>query len=511
MALDLWVIAPVTAALCTLGSGLAAVSRSGAPPGRTVYFALSLAIAAELVWLAAFHAQLQGTPMLSLSAIASMSSVGLCPLLVAFGVRFGQRLGHSVGGLAPLLLSVLIGLVLLYWGANGRGIEILESESGEPLIGLTPGASRATAMALLLAGCFGVVRFQALMEAARRAGVESLSRAALGPLLGYVILVLVTSQFLLYGLCSTRLLAVGSLALVPVSLSLIPVFGRNVTPPPVLPSSSRLVGSTLLLLVLGLFLVGLAAFGEVIDQFFPSRNLLWYRWGGTVLVIIIAALSVVPSVRRPLSEYFDRNLYPHRWDFRKEWARANAALGPVESRSVLLSRIRGFLEETLGPTGVGLWVRARGGDRMEAVEETGLALPPLDPDNPLRRALDQGGPLLQFDHRARRLEDLPPIVENLDLIEGKGFRIFLSIRANREELGVLGIAPASMPRLDADHKHLLQNFASQLAHVLWMLRRIERPGPASAAEATRPGAAGAGAAPIPQDAPLWRKHGVDSS
>lgn len=469
---DPWAIPPLIAATCTMVTMLAALFRGGAPPGRLVFVLLAAGVIVELLWLAGFYAGLDPETMDLLSRAASFFAVALIPLLVAFSCRFGQHLSpYARQRLVPIGLSVAAFLGLWFWGAGRNAIELMEIPQGRDiLLGLEPGPSRATAVGLLLAGCFGAVRLRSVVEAARVAGVGGLARSGLAPMLGYFLLVLAMSQILLYGAFSLRILAFGSLALVPVMAGLFPVFAFRSDPSPVLPASAKLQSSSLLLLALGLFMVGLAALGEVLHQFFPQQGLFWFRWGSTSLGLLFAGLAVVPGVRRLLTRAFDRGLYASRWDFRREWRKINNLLETVDTPSQLVTQLHHYLADAFGPTGVALWLRR--GDAsgtLQPVLLDGMTLPLLGPGNPIHRSLREAAGMIEFQSRPRRLEDLPPLVENLDLIDAKGFRVFIQLRTRGQDLGVLALAPAPGFQLDADHRALLENVVGQLVpHVaLW--------------------------------------------
>jgi cadmium resistance protein CadD (predicted permease) len=466
MSFDFWVVAPLSAAAATTFTALAALVRRGLPSGRVTLFLLLLSVTLPLLWLAGLEAGYEGIFGGKLETAVVTSVVALPTLLLAFSVRFGQRATHFVrGGLVPLTISAVASISLAIWQARSTGLGVIGLDDGEILLALAPGPSRAAAVALLLAGCYGVVRLQAVLEASRRAGLVNLARATVGPLFGSVALVLTTSQLLLYGALPFRLLAFGALALIPISITLTPLLLQKQDADPLLPESATLQTSSLLLLGLGLFLTALAAGGEMIHQFLPDQGRLWFRWGGAIILVSFAVLSVLPMIRRPLSEYFDRSLYANRWDFRGEWGRVNDVMAPTGSLEETLGRLREYLEGIFGPIGLVLWMDEGEAD-WRPVTAGASDLPALARNNPLRHVDIENEQVIECKIENSRLHELPLIVENIDLVETLGFRVFLPLVRHGTQFALIGVALPHGNRLDSDHRALLRNVTGQLANNL---------------------------------------------
>lgn len=466
------VLAPLCGALVCLATLLATVG-TGPPLGRRAYGVLLLSTATLLLWLAAFLGESAwvGTPAFQGAAVGAL--LLFAPALVLVAARFGQPAarGRSEGFMALALAIAASTGVGLWIGAGTESS--LHSRDGALVLALAPGPARAAAVTLLLAGCYAIGRFQAALEASRRAGIDALGRALVGPLFATVALVLTTSQLLLYGALPLELVAIGSLVVVPTTLVTWPVLLGPQRSLAALPETARTPTSGLLLLGLGLFLVSLAALGQVVHQFFPERGLLWFRYGGTAMLLAFALFALLPSVRGPLSEYFDRSLYAQRWDFRHEWHRANRTCAPAPSTAVLVQRVRAYLDEIVGPTAVAVWIPQPGSGHWRAVTSGSVDLEPLGPENPLRTAVAAEPELLEFVvERPQRFADLPAVVENLGLMEERGFRIFVGLRRGDECFSVLGLAPPHGFRLDREHRVLLRNFAGQLANTLWGMLQL---------------------------------------
>ncbi|MCA9728096.1 MAG: hypothetical protein KC729_10465 [Candidatus Eisenbacteria bacterium] len=474
MGIDLWLI---SAALCSLTAlivvGVATV-RSGPPPGRGALAAFLLACAVDWAWLGAQHSDYRfwnPGAMAMGDVVAAIASVALAPLGVLLAIRFGQSasLGrHS--GLPALLLAALAAPVLLFVGLRSEEAVFLLNEGGDILLALQAGPARAVAVLVLVTSCYGLMRLFGVAVLARRRGLSQLARAAFALGAGLAGLFLVASQLLLYGALSLRLITFGSLTSVPLLATCLPALGSRHPGKEALPASVKPTGSMLLLLGLGLFLIALAGIGQVVHQTMPEHGLLWFRWGGAVLVVLAAVVGAVPAVRRPLTAYFDPDHGGTSWDFRREWARANAALGPARTREELVQRLRTHLESIFGPTGIAFWWAPNTQSRAEACGTGNVVLPSLEPENPLYRRAARGDEVLELVHPTQRLEELPLVVENHELIERFGFRVFSSTRIG-EGVGILGIAPPPEVRFEQDQCALIANLTGMVATYFPLLER----------------------------------------
>lgn len=465
MSVDLWAVSAgmtVITAVVTLAASL----RSGPPPGRTLLALFLVAFAIDVTWLGAQHSDYRfwnPGAMALWDEIAAVASVAMAPLGIALSNRFGQRSSTVLrSGLAPLLLASSAAIVLLWMVLHGESVAFLSSEGGDILLGLHAGPARAIAVLVLISSCYAVVRFYGIAITARRNGLSPLGRAAFAIGAGFAGLFLIASQLLLYGALSLRLITFGSLTAIPLLLTCLPVLIKRDGVEQALPSAARPAGAMLLLLGLGLFLIALAGIGQVVHQTMPEHGLLWFRWGGAVLLLLVTALGALPAVRHPLSAYVDPERGTSGWDFRREWTRASLALGPARSRDELVLRLRAYLETVFGPTGTAFWWAAHPEAPAEPFHAGALLLPTLAVENPLRRRAAREEEVFQLVHPAQRLEELPLVVENHDLIERHGFRVFGSAKIG-DSLGILGMAPPPGTRLDRDQCALIANLTAMVA------------------------------------------------
>jgi len=349
----------------------------------------------------------------------------------------------------------------LTWGGSGGGITIdLDSR-----------ADRAVTVFVLLAGALGIVRLHGLWDLARREGRPRLRRAALGPLLGSLGLFLLAAQALLYGRTALHILSLASLIFVPAGVLLLPIF-RAGEEEAALPARARRSVSSLILIGLGAFLVSLAVLGQVIHRYLPEQELVWFYWGGAILLLVFASLWLIPSLREALIRWFGPGQGLHA-DPRWEWARVNQALVPVESPAQLTAKLGPLLQDLIGRSAVVLWLAEPSGERFAPVASEGRSYPALERNNPLLTALREGNGVLNLGKPPSRLAQLPPFVENQELVDRLGFRLFVALRAGGEELGLLGLSPKSK-HLGPESFGLLENLGAQLSNVVWGMTLAER-------------------------------------
>jgi hypothetical protein len=179
-------------------------------------------------------------------------------------------------------------------------------------------------------------------------------------------------------------------------------------------------------------------------------------------MVLATVVVAIPAVRHPLAAYFDQDRGAVSWDFRREWAQANALVGSAESREDLIARLRAHLETLLGPTGTVFWWASGPEQPAAAYSAGGIRVPELAPENPLRRRAARQPEVLELSLPTQRLEELPLVVENHDLIERSGFRVFGSVQVG-PSVGILGLAPPAGVQLDNDQRALVSNLTGMVS------------------------------------------------
>jgi hypothetical protein len=181
---------------------------------------------------------------------------------------------------------------------------------------------------------------------------------------------------------------------------------------------------------------------------------------------------MVPGLREWLRRYFEPAIAA-KGDPRWEWSRTNRALAQVDTVEELARRVNDLIEDVLRGARAVLWLRDP--DGSEILREIGghAAVPALHPANPLRGAggSEAGGEepqIIDLSRPPTRVRQLALYVENLDLIDTLGVRVFVPLRMGTEELGMLGLDPRSRP-VGSDAKAFLQNLGAQLSNLLWTL------------------------------------------
>jgi signal transduction histidine kinase len=465
-----WLTIPAVAALLLLAG--AAFSRRGAPAGRGLLGLIALAGSLCLGLLA--YAVVGGVAWWSglFDAAAALLIPFLAALWMIFVSRFGQGEG-SPSHTAILSVAALSGAALLaIWRIQSGVMAWSDGGGAGPLLELDSMPERATTGFVLLGGALGVVRLQALWEAARCEGKVRLRRAVLGPLIASLVLFLLGSQALLYGRASVRILAMASLILSAACLFPLPLLRRPGEGEAALPPWVHRGPSSLVLIGLGTFLVALAVLGQAVHRYLPEEEFIWFHWGGTILLSFFASLWLIPGLRDSLRRWFSP-AQASPGDPRWEWARVNQALVPVESPVELAAKVSSLVEDLLGRAGVALWLTDPAGDQMLPVGEADRGLPPLAVKNPLVAAVRGESRVLNLSRPPDRLSGLPPYVENQELVDRLGFKVFVGLRVGDEALGMLGLAPKGQ-HLGSETEATLENLGAQLSNVVWGMTLAER-------------------------------------
>ena len=336
----------------------------------------------------------------------------------------------------PATLVISAGLVIA--GAFAPGAAEVTRVAGGANLVLHNTAARGVAGALLLAGAFGVIRFQALAEAARRDHVPILRHAASGLVIASLGIFLFASQTLLYGAVSLSVLALASLALVPATIAAWPAWRSRDANLVRLPVGSRPVSASAVLLVLGVFLITLAFLGELFERYAPVGRQIWFQWGSPILLGLLASLWFVPGLRRRLRRALRVQQISEQYSWNHAALTDHAARGAAAGAAQQLAH---WMEGNAGRPGVAIWVRREDGSAYDPWTSGSPELPPLASTNPLPRALAGDRHFLDLTEPPERLALIPTYVENIDLVEGRGFRLFAGLRSGEETFAILGVAP----------------------------------------------------------------------
>ena len=460
-----WALIPIPAIAALLLAAVAALHRKGPPAGRTVFALFAVDLALPLSFLVA--AQWQPTAVLTqvLAAGASFGLVAFPALVLVLAFRFGREEGGLVRFGAPMVaLAGATSLVLVLAGACDVGavrIELVGESSSFEIGNL---AARALLGELLLVGAASVVLFQSLWESARRARKPRLRRAAAGFLLTSLATFLVTGQTLLYGGAALRVLSLATLGALPAALTALPVFFSRETDGLTLSDHARCGISSGALMGLGVFLIALAVVGETIERIAPAGRLLWFHWGGTILVGGFAAIWLVPGLRGRARAWFRVPMLPARYDW--DWRPLRASDCPRAAVGAVLTSAVGLFEEGLGYAGSALWIRCDDPPGYEPWSTHASPLPFLRLDNPLPGLFHPWAPVVDLTRPPESLARMAAYVENFELVERQGFRLFVALSSGSGMFGILAFAPRGA-RTDDSAALALELSAGPLAAVIW--------------------------------------------
>ncbi|MDH4100853.1 MAG: PEP-CTERM system histidine kinase PrsK [Nitrospirota bacterium] len=201
----------------------------------------------------------------------------------------------------------------------------------------------------------------------------------------FVVLIFYYSKGLLYRTIDMNLLPVRSLALLLGALLIIYSklargSGEKIR------VSGNMVYKSLVLLVVGLYLLGLGLVGEGLKHFGESfqRSMII----GIALVAGIGLLLILLSetVKRRIRVFLHKNFYQHKYDYRTQWLQFTARLSASKSRAQLLRSIVSGFCEIFGMSGGALFLKDENSDEHRfhlemtyEMEDEGLRITEDDP------------------------------------------------------------------------------------------------------------------------------------
>jgi hypothetical protein len=411
--------------------------------------------------------QWQPTPVLTrlLSVGASLGLIAFPVLVLVLAFRFGRE-GGGLGrfGVPLVTLAGATSLLLLLAGAYGAGaarIEFLGESSSFEVRNL---AARALLGELLITGAAGVVLFQSFRESARRARKPRLRRAAAGLILSSLAIFLVAGQTLLYGGAALHVLSLATLGALPAALAVLPAFLSREADDLTLFDRARCGISSGALMGLGAFLIALAVVGETIEKIAPAGRLLWFHWGGAILVGGFATIWLVPGLRERARTWFRVPAPPARYDW--DWRPLLTPAGPCRASGAVLASAVGIFEETLGHVASALWIRCDDPPGYEPWSTHGSPLPFLHHDNPLPGLFHPWAPVVDLTKPPASLARVAAYVENIELVERQGFRLFVALSSGAGVFGIVAFAPREQ-HTDPSSVAALELSAGPLAAVVW--------------------------------------------
>lgn len=460
-----WALVPVPVIASLLGGAIAALHRKGPPNGRTAFALFAVAVSLPVGFLAAV--QWQPTAVLTrlLAVGATVGLVAFPSMTLVLALRIGREGGRLGRFGVPMVAAVgVTSLALLFAGAHGSGAVRIDLSAESSAFEIRNLAARALLGELLLVGAAGVVLFQSLWESARRARKPRLRRAAAGFVLTSLAVFLVAGQTLLYGGAALRVLSLATLGALPAALAALPAFLSRETEDLTVFDRSRCGISSGALMGLGVFLIALAVVGEIIEKLAPAGRLLWFHWGGTILVGGFAAIWLIPGLRGRARTWFRVPVLPARYDW--DWRPLRRLTGPRPAAGPVLAHTVRIFEESLGPAVPALWIRCDDPPGYESWSTHGSPLPFLHDDNPLPALFRSWAPVVDLTKPPTSLARVAAYVENLELVERQGFRLFVALSSGAGMFGILALAPRGSQQDDAAAL-TLELAAGPLSAVIW--------------------------------------------
>lgn len=230
--------------------------------------------------------------------------------------------------------------------------------------------------------------------------------------------------------------------------------------------SREVVYHSTVLIVSGLYLLGMAAAGYYVQQFGGD-------WG-KISVIVIAVVTIVTltlglsseSIRARLRVWISQHFFSHKYDYRKEWLRFTGTLSHESETLSFHQRLLHAIGDLVDSTGGAIW--------LHMPEDQSFALQTHVNMGDKLRAIPESHPLVTYLSRSGEIIDLEQLRRNQghqeapDLPEwlAKDIRAWLIIPLVHRDvlIGFVALARSRAPRpLDWEDHNLLRVAGQQVA------------------------------------------------
>ena len=356
---------------------------------------LGLSALAQTAGALGLHGEVPDTFLLCLGLVVELlQPAGLfwVGALVVGGPRSPERVGARRR--AFIVTFLCAASAALAWSTTTLEVGLLASGAPVVALGLL-GRWVFGAHVVLLA--LGIAQFEALLRAVKyplRYSLKFFLPALVAPA---VYQVLFSSQILL--LRAARLdRTLPSLVLMSVALALLALGLRAERGAPKAPlyAAPRIVFGSVTFLVIGLYLLGVGAVGQLLRQTLPT-----FGEGLSEALVLLALLGLAVALlsrtaqaemRRFVSQYFYRSKY----DYREKWLEVTDSFESCRSVDAILDRLLDVVARTFGSGRVAVWLLYDSDARFHQVRSINLEPPPppLPAAHALIQALDGAeGPL----------------------------------------------------------------------------------------------------------------------
>jgi hypothetical protein len=241
--------------------------------------------------------------------------------------------------------------------------------------------------------------------------------------------------------------------------------------------------SSVSLTLAGLFLLSMAVLSRVLPVLSPewkhATGLAFYALvGGGGLVLLVS-----PRANRAVKRFIDRNFYANRYDYRREWERASAALTPSARPEDVCRQIETLVCAVFEAERVAIHLRddrtapgapAVPGPFRRVLGPPGVAAS-IPADDPLVRELAGRREALLLDELAQDLDLLGLMVAHRESVEALDAAVVAPLAAGDTLVGLLWL---SEKRTDEEYSQedaeFLGAMSRQLAAALWFARQAEQ-------------------------------------
>ncbi len=233
--------------------------------------------------------------------------------------------------------------------------------------------------------------------------------------------------------------------------------------------SRRLAFKSMVLVLAGLYLIGLGVVGEGARIFGEGLSRVLVLAAGILGGVAVLVLSLSESMQRKVRLFLQRNFYHEKYDYRIQWMQFTERLAAAHSREALYQAILLGYCEVFGIEGAMLFLLDHAQGRFQPVSRLEMDSTQFAPGKDHRMILDISRDLAVLDLRSG---DLDPALGKA----GATFCVPLVLNQSLDGFILLGPAINEGENYDNEDFELMRNMALHVAAALLNLRLTEQLG-----------------------------------
>lgn len=237
-----------------------------------------------------------------------------------------------------IVLLYLVGLFFLAFSPSGRFLSLVYTPGGGLYLTLG-GVGWFFLIFLLLSSVVILVNLENTFRSLTPKVKGRMAPPLLGLMVGFLFLIWFSSEMLLYSRLSLGSLVAGSLVVILNGISFLYFVLKRGVLLTKLYVGRQFVYSSVLMFIIGLYLIGLGIVGKLVRSFEGDVKIYTSIMASFVLIIALILLLLSGSLKERIKGFVDRNFYRGRYDYRAEWSRFSQELSSIINLDELVGAI----------------------------------------------------------------------------------------------------------------------------------------------------------------------------